>query len=208
MNSLTIHSSSIPAGWKSCILLQTAEPSVGPGPAPGIWGHPQQPTQQVLLLFSHEVVPVSEILWIPAHQAFLSFTISQSLHKCMSIELVMPSNHLILCCSLLLLPSIFPSIWVFSNESALHIRWLALHFSLSQSPSNGYSGLTSCRMDWFDLCALQGTPKSLPQHNWRASVLWHSAFFMVQLSHHTHDYWGNQSFDYMDLYQQRDVSVF
>ena len=103
----------------------------------------------------------------------------------MSIELVMPSNHLILCQPLLLLPSIFPSIRVFSNESALHIRWPKYwSFSFSISPSNEYSGLISFRMDWLDLLAVQGTLKSLLQHhNSQASVLCHSAFFIVQLSH-------------------------
>ena len=107
------------------------------------------------------------------------------LFKLMSIELVMPSNHLILCHSLLLPPSIFPSIRVFSNESILRIRWpkyWSLSFSLS--PSNEYSGLISFRMDWLDLLAVQGTLKSLLQHhNSKASILWCSAFFRVQLSH-------------------------
>ena len=119
------------------------------------------------------------------HQASLSFTISQSLLKLMSIESVMPSNHLILCHPLLLLPSIFPSIRVFSNESALHVRW-SKHwsFSFSISPSNEYSGLLSFRIDWFDLLAVQGTLKSLHQHhNSKTSVLWCSAFFIVQLSY-------------------------
>ena len=103
----------------------------------------------------------------------------------MSIESVMPSNYLILCHTLLLLPSIFPSIRVFSNESALHIRWLKYwSFSFSISPSNEYSGLISFRMDWLDLIAVQGTLKSILQHHSsKASILWHSAFFMVQLSH-------------------------
>src|SRR5574337_1211194 len=103
----------------------------------------------------------------------------------MSIKLVMPSNHLILCLPLLLLPSIFPSIRVFSNESVLHIRWpMYWSFSFSISPSNEYSGLISFRMDWFDLLAAQGTLKSLLQHHSsKASTLWHSAFFTVQLSH-------------------------
>ena len=115
-----------------------------------------------------------------ACQASLSFTTSQSLLKLMSIELVMPSNHLILCCPLLLLPSIFPSIRVFFSESVLHFRW-AKYWSFSISPSNEYSGLISFRIDWFDV---QGTLKSLLQHHSsKASVLWHSAFFMVQLSH-------------------------
>ena len=112
-------------------------------------------------------------------------TKSQSLFKLMSIELVMPSNQLILCRPLLLLPSIFPSIRVFSNESVLHIRWpnyQSLSFSIS--PSNEYSGLISFRIDWFDLLAVQGTLKSLLQHHSsKASILWHSAFFIVQLSH-------------------------
>ena len=102
----------------------------------------------------------------------------------MSIESVMPSNHLSLCCPLLLLPSIFPSNRVFSNESALHIRWPKFwSFSFSISPSNEYSGLTSFRMDWLDLLAVQGTLKSLLQHHSsKASIHWHSAFFIVQLS--------------------------
>ena len=102
--------------------------------------------------------------WTAAHQAFLSFTISQSFLKLMSIELVMPSNHLILCWPLLLLPSIFPSIRVFSNKSALHTRW-PKHwcFSFSISPSNEYSGWISFRMDWFDLLAVQGTQESSPE---------------------------------------------
>ena len=103
----------------------------------------------------------------------------------MSIELVMPSNHLIFCHLLLLLPSIFPSIRIFSNESALHIRWPKdWSFSFSISPSNEYSGLISFRMDWLDLLAVQGTLKSLLQHHSsKASILWHSAFFTVQSSH-------------------------
>ena len=116
--------------------------------------------------------------------AYLSFTNSRSLFKLMFIELVMPSNYLILCHPLLL-PSIFPSIRVFSNESGLHIRWSKYwSFSFSISPSNEYSGLISFRMDWLDLLEVQGTLKSLLQHhNSKASILWHSVFFMVQLSH-------------------------
>jgi len=123
--------------------------------------------------------------WTAAHQASLSFTMSQSLLKLMSIESVMPSNHLILCRLLLLPSSIFPSIRVFSNESALRIRWPKYRsFSFSISPSNEYSGLISCRMDWLDLFAVQGTLKSLLQHHSsKASILKHSAFFIVQLSH-------------------------
>ena len=103
----------------------------------------------------------------------------------MSINLVMPSNHLVLCCSLLLLPSIFPSIRIFSNESVLHIKWPKYwSFSFNISPSNEHPGLISLRMDWLDLLAVQGTLKSLLQHHSsKASILQHSAFFMVQLSH-------------------------
>jgi len=120
--------------------------------------------------------------WTTAHLAFLS--ISQSPPKPMSIELVMASNHLISCRPVLLL-SIFPSIRVFSNESALHIRWPKYwSFSFNISPSNEYSGLISFRMDWLDLHAVQGTLKSLLQHHSsKASILWCSAFFIVQLSH-------------------------
>ena len=118
-------------------------------------------------------------------QTSLSITNSRSLLKLMSIESVMPSNHLILCRPLLLLPSVFPSLRVFSNESVLHIRWPKYwHFSFSISPFDEYSGLISFRMDWFDLLALQGTPKSLLQHqSLRTSILCCSAFFRVQLSH-------------------------
>ena len=121
--------------------------------------------------------------WTVAHQTSLSFIISQSFLKLMSIELVMPSNCLILCRPLLLLPSIFPNIRVFSDVLALCIRWLK-YWSFSISPSKEYSGLISFRIDWFDLLAVQGTLKSLPQHHSsKASIFWHSAFFMVQLSH-------------------------
>ena len=123
--------------------------------------------------------------WSAARQASLSITNSQSLLKLMSTELVMPSNHLILCCPLLLLPSIFPSIRVFSNESVLRIRWpVYWSFSFSIIPSNEYSGLISYRMDWLDLLAVQGTLKSfLQHHSTKASILRCSAFFTVQLSH-------------------------
>ena len=127
----------------------------------------------------------SVTLWTAAHQASLSIANSCSLLRLMSIESVMPSNHLILCRPLLLLPSIFPSIRVFSNESVLHIRWPKYwSSSFSISPSNEYSGLISFRMDWLDLLAVQGTLRSLLQHHSsKASILWCSAFFMVQLSH-------------------------
>ena len=123
--------------------------------------------------------------WTAAHQASLSITNSRSLLKLMSIESVIPSDHLILCCPLLLLPSIFPSIRVFSNESALCIRWPKYwSFSLNISPSNEHPGLISFRMDWLDPLAVQGTLKSLLQHHSsKASILWCSAFLMVQLSH-------------------------
>ena len=121
-------------------------------------------------------------LWTAIRQASLSITNSWSLPKLMSIESVMPSNHLILCHPLLLLPSIFPSIRVFSNESALRIRWPNYwSFSFSISPSNEYSGLISFRMDWLDLLAVQGILKILLQHHSsKASILWCSAFIIVQ----------------------------
>ena len=114
----------------------------------------------------------------------LELALSWSLLKLMSIELLMPFSHLILCCPLLLLPSIFPRIRVFSNESTLHIRWPKYwSFSFNVSPSNEHPGLISFRMDWLDLLALQGTPKSLLQHHSsKASVLRHSVFFIGQLS--------------------------
>ena len=119
--------------------------------------------------------------WTTAHQASLYITYSWSLLKLMSIELVMPSNHLILCCPLLVLLSIFPSNRVFSSESVLRIRWPKYwSFSFSISPFNEYSGLISFRMEWLDLLAVQGTFKSLLQHHSsKASILWCSAFFFV-----------------------------
>ena len=123
--------------------------------------------------------------WTAACQASLSITNSWSLLRLMPIESVMPSIHLILCCPRLLFPSVFPSIRVFSNGLALHIRWPKYYsFSFSISPSNEHSGLISFRIDQFDLLAVQGTLKSLLQHhNFKESILWHSALFMVQLSH-------------------------
>ena len=123
--------------------------------------------------------------WTAAHQASLSISNSQTLLKLMSIELVMPSNHLILCYPILLLPSIFPSIRVFSNESVLHIRWPKYwSFSFSSSPSSEYSGLISFRIYWLDLLAVQGTLKSfLQHHSSKASILQRSAFFIAQLSY-------------------------
>ena len=138
-----------------------------------------------LLLFSCSVMSDSLTSWTAACQPLLFFNISQSLLRLMSNESVMPSNHLIHCCPLLLLPSIFPSIRVFSNESALHIKWPKYwSSSFSISPSSEYSGLISFRIDCFDLLAVQRTFKSLLQHHSsKASILWHSALFMVQLSH-------------------------
>ena len=137
-------------------------------------------------------------LWAVALQASLSITNSWSLLKLMSIKLVMPSNHLILCHPHVL-PSIFASIRVFSNESVLHISWpkyCSFSFSFSFSPSNYYSGLISFRIDWLDLLAVQGTLKSLLQHHsLKASLLWCSAFFMVQLSHPYLTTGKNYSFD-------------
>ena len=144
-------------------------------------GLPDKNWVDVFQLLSHAQLFATS--WTEAHQAPLSSTISWSFLKLMSIELVMPSNHLILCCPLLLLPSIFPSIRVFSNESILCIMWPEYwSFSFSISPSNEYSGLIFSRIDWFDLLAVQGTLKSLLQHHSsEASILQCSAFFMVQL---------------------------
>ena len=156
----------------------------------------------LLLVLSHYAVSDSLRPHGPQH--------TRSLLRFMSIELLMPSNHLILCHPLLLLPSIFPSIRVFSNELALHIRWPKnWSFRFSISPSREYSGLISFRIDWFDFFAVQGTLESLLQHrNSKASIPQHSAFFRVQLSTSIHDYWKNQSFDFMDFCQQSDVSAF
>ena len=130
--------------------------------------------------------------------------------KLMSIELVMPSNHLILCRTLLLVPSIFPSIRIFSSESALCIRWPNYwSFSFSISPSNEYSWFISFRIDWFDLLAVQGTLKSLLQnHSSKASVLQHPTFFMGPILTSIPDYWKNHNFDYMDLCRESNVSAF
>ena len=149
----------------------------------------------ILNLFRHvhTVVVIVQLLscvrlfvtpWTAAHQASLSITVSRSLLKLMSIDLAIPSNHLILCHPLLL-PSVFPSIRVFSNESALHIRWPKYwSFSFIISSSNEYSGLIFFRINWFDLLAVQGTLKSLLQHHSsKTSIFWLSATFMVQFSH-------------------------
>ena len=138
----------------------------------------------MLLLLSSRCVWLLATPWTAARQASLSFTTSQSLLTLMSIESVMPSSHVILCHLVFLLPSIFSSIRVFSSESALHIRWPKYwSFSLNISPFSEYSGMISFSIDWFDL-AVQGTLESLLQHHSsKASILWHSAFFMFQLSH-------------------------
>ena len=135
--------------------------------------------------FSHSVVSDSAAPWTAAHQASLSITNSRSLLKLMSVKSVMPSNHFILWHPLLLLPSVSPSIRVFSSESVLCIRWpKCWSFSFSISPSNEYSGLISLRMDWFNLLVAQGILKSLLQHHSsKVSILWHSAFFIVQVPH-------------------------
>ena len=149
-----------------------------------------------------------------ACQASLSFTVSQSLLIFMSTELMMPSSQLVLYCPLLLLPSIFPSIRIFSNEGALCIRWLKYwNFSFSISPSDEYSGLISFRIDWFDFLAVQGTLKSLLQrHSAKASVFFISfsalSFLYGPTLTSTYDYCKNYSFDYMALCQQSDVSAF
>ena len=147
--------------------------------------------------------------WTAACQASLSITNSRSIPKPMFIELVMPSNHLILWCSLLLLLSIFPSIRVFSNESALRIRWPKYwSFSFSVSPSSEYSGLTSFRIDWLDLLAVQGTLKNLPQHHSSKASILRLLAFMVQHSHPYRTTEKSCSFDYIDLCWQSYASAF
>ena len=145
-----------------------------------------------------------------ACQASLFIISSRSLLKLMSTESVMPSNHLILCYPLLLLPPISPSIRVFSNESALRIRWPKYwSFSLNICPSSEYPGLISFRMDWLDLLAAQGTLKSLLQHHSsKASALQCSTFFVVQRTMSKYDHWKNHSLDYTDLSWQINVSAF
>ena len=148
--------------------------------------------------------------WTAARQASLSLTSSRSLPKFKSIESVMPSNHLIFCHPLLLLPSIFPSIRVFSNESALRNRWPKnWSFSFSVSPSNEYSKLISFRIDWYDLLAVQRTLKTLLQHHSsKASILRHSAFFYGPTLTSIPDHCKDHSIDYMELCWQSDVSAF
>ena len=148
--------------------------------------------------------------WTAECLATLSINISQTLFKLMPIELVMPSNHLILCCPLLLLPSIFPNIRVFSNESALHIRWPKYwHFSFSISPSNEYSGLVSFMMDWVDLLTVQETLKCLLQHHSsKASIVQHLVFFIVQLSHPYMTAGKTIALTRQNFFWQRNVSTF
>ena len=159
--------------------------------------------------FSRSVVSDFVTPWTAARQASLSITNSRSLFKLMSIKSVMPSNHLIHCCPLLLLPSsIFPGIRVFSNESTLRIRWSKYwSFSFSVSPSNEYSGLISFRIHWLDLLAVQGTLKSLFQHHNSKASIFRCLLYGPTLTS-VHDYWKNRSFDYMDLSQQSDSSAF
>ena len=146
---------------------------------------PEQKNTIQSVQFSRSVMSDSATPWTAAHQASPSITNSQSLLKLTPIESVMPSNHLILCCPLLLPSLIFPRLRVFSNELALHIRWSKnWSFSFSISPSNEYSGLLSFRMDWLDLLAVQGILKSILQnHSSKSSILLRSAFFIFQLSH-------------------------
>ena len=175
--------------------MEECVPSVGSCFQANLWAEPLTGYSNGLLFllnlssvelssvhFSHSIMSDSVTI---AHQASLSITNSQSLLKLMSIESVMPSSHLILCCPFFLLPSVFPSIRVFSNESVVHIRWPKYwSFTFSTSPSNEHPGLISFRMDWLDLLAVQGTLKSLLQHHSsKTSVLRHSAFLIVQLSH-------------------------
>ena len=189
------------------LVLSTA-PALGLGPQRSRPGENQEWKSIMMRKLSPElhvhfssVQPLSHVQllvtpWTAAHQTSLSITNSLSLLKLMSIESVMSSSHLTLCHPLLLLPSVSPSIRVFSNESVLCIRWpKSWSFSFSISPSKEYSGLISFRMDWLDLLAVQGTLKSLLQHHLsKASILWCSAFFIVQFTS-IHDYWKNHSFN-------------
>ena len=156
------------------------------------WCHFLSPSDTETLLFIVQSLSCVRLFltpWVAAYQASLSFTLSWSLLKLISIELVMPSNHLILCCPLLLLPSIFPGIKVFSSELALHIRW-PNYWSFSVSASNEYSGLISFRIDWFGLLAIQGTLKSLLQHHsLKASILpYNYIYIYIYIYTHTHMY--------------------
>ena len=169
--------------------------------------HPHQ-QRKFSSVQSLSCVQFFETPWTTAHQASLSITSCRGLPKLMSIESVMPSNHLILCHPLLLLPSIFPSIRVFSGEVGLHIRWTKYwSFSFSVSPSNEYSGLASFRMDWMDLLAVQGTLQSLlPRLKSINSSALNFPYSPIYSS--THDHWKNHHLDKMDLCWQSNVSAF
>ena len=162
---------------------------------------------QLLLLFSCQIMSLSATPWTAASQTSLSLTICQSLPKFMFIPLVMPASLLLLWCPLLLLPSVFPSISDFSNESVVHIRWPKYwSFSFSISLSSEYSGLISLKTDRFDLLAVQGTLRSLLQHHsLKASILWHSPFFTVQLSRPYMTTGKTIALTYTDLCRQSSV---
>ena len=155
-------------------------------------------------------VTKSRTAWTAACQASLSITNSRSLLKLMSVESVMPSNHLILCRPVLLLPSVFPSIRVFSDESAFHIRWPKYwSCSFSISPYNEYSGLIAFRIDWLDVLAVQGTlQKSSPTPQFKSINSSALSFYYSTTLTSIHGYWKNHSFDYMDLCWQSNVSLF
>ena len=161
--------------------------------------------------FSHSVVSKSVTPWTAVYhglQAFLSIATSRSLLKLTSIELVMPCNHLILCHPLLLLPSVFPSIRVFSKESVLHIRWPRYwSFSFSISPSNEYSGLVSSTMDWVD-CSPIESQESSPKPHFKSINSLALSFLYSPTFTSIHDYWKNHSFDWMDLCRESYVSAF
>ena len=158
-------------------------------------------------LLSHVQLLVTP--WTPACQAFLSITNSQGLPKLMSIESVMLSNHLILCCPLLLIPSIFPSIRVFSDESVLCMRWPKYwSFSFNISPSNEHPGLISFRMDWLDLLAVQGTLESSPTPQFKSINSPVLSFLYSPTLTSIHDHWKNHSLDQMDPCWQSNVSAF
>ena len=164
--------------------------------------HSENPRTLLSSVQSLSHIQLFETPWNTTHQASLSTTSSRSLLKFMSVKLVMPSHHLIFCHTLLLPPSIFPSIRIFSNESVLRIRWPKYwRFSFSISPPNEYSGVISFRMDWFDLLSVQGTLKSLLQHHSsKVSILRCSTFFYSLTLTSMHDHWKNHSFGQMDLY--------
>ena len=161
--------------------------------------YPEQILELFVLVQLLSYVQLYVTQWTLAHQSSLSFNNYQSLLKFMYIGLVMLSNHLILCYSLIILSSIFPSIRVFLNESALHLRWPKYWSFSFISLSKKYLGLISLRIDWLNVLEVQGTLKSIHQHHSsKASILWHSAFYIVHLTS-IHDYWKNYSLDEMDL---------